>query len=355
MSKKTKLTVLILLTLVIVSVFLFQRFSDKKESLIAAPRPLTNSSELLPVEVFSVSTRELSNTVYTTGTLISSEETSLFSETSGKVIEIHFIEGEVVEKNTLLIKLNDNDLKAQFNRTELEKTLAVQTLKRQKQLFEKGGISQEQFDAAQNRVQVLDAQLDEIKARIEKTEVRAPFRGIVGLRKISPGAYLNPGTETATIQNIDRLNIEFSVPEKYFKSVQTNDVIKFRVSGSDSLYKAQVYAIEPKIDINTRTVIMRARFDNRQAGLLPGLFAYIEYTIETIQEAILIPSQALVPELKGQKVYVYKSGSVGERQVETGLRTDTEIQITAGLQPGDSVITTGILQIRPGMSVRVRN
>lgn len=354
MSKKTQLYSLIFVTLLLTSIGMYFRFSTNEKELIAAPKPKTASTELLPVEIYPVKAEELSNTVYTTGSLLASEETSLFSETSGKVTHIYFNEGAYVKKGTLLIKLNDSDLMAQKNRIELEIKLAEQTLNRQKLLFEKGGISREQFDAAQNKVQVLQAQADEVAARIEKTEVRAPFDGIVGLRKISPGAYLNPGTETATIQNVNQLHIEFSIPEKYFKTVQTGDTIRFRVSSSDSLYLAEVYAIEPKIDINTRTVIMRTRFDNTTAHLLPGLFAYIEYTIETINQAILIPTQALVPELKGQKVYVFQKGTVGQKSVETGLRTDTEVQIVSGLQPGDSVITTGILQIRPGMNVRVR-
>jgi len=355
MTQNQKLTALILFTLTIVAVLIYFRFSQNSEQLIAAPIPLTESGELLPVEVFRTIAKPLANKIYTTGTLLASEEASLFSETSGKVTDIYFKEGEYVSKNTLLIKLNDRDLTAQLDRIGLEKTFAETTLRRQKQLFEKGGISREQYDLAQNKVQVLQAQMDETRARIEKTEVRAPFDGIIGLRQISNGAYLNPGTLTANIQNLDDLNIEFSIPEKYFRNAKVDDVIQFKVSGIEKYFNATVYAIEPQIDINTRTIIMRAKFDNRTAKLLPGLFAYIEYKLETIENAILIPSQSIVPELKGQKVFILKNGLVTQRSVETGIRTDTEVQILSGVSAGDSVITTGILQIRPGMPVQVKN
>jgi membrane fusion protein (multidrug efflux system) len=354
MTQNQKLTALILFTLSVVTLLIYFRFSQDTERLIAAPVPLTESGDLIPVEIFKAKAKPLANKIFTTGTLLASEEASLFSETSGKVTDIYFKEGEYVTKNTLLIKLNDNDLIAQLDRIGLEKTFAETTLRRQKQLFEKGGISREQFDLAKNKVQVLQAQMNETRARIEKTEVRAPFDGIIGLRQISNGAYLNPGTLTANIQNLDDLNIEFSIPEKYFRSVNVNDEIEFKVSGIESYFKAVIYAIEPQIDVNTRTVIMRAKFDNRTAKLLPGLFAYIEYKLETIKNAILIPSQSIVPELKGQKVFILKNGLVTQSSVDTGIRTDTEVQILSGVSPGDSIITTGILQIRPGMPVQVK-
>lgn len=355
MSNKTKISILAIVTIVAALYFVAPRFFKESKNIIAAPNPQNLANDLLPVDVVVIKTNELANRIYTTGTLLASEETALYSESNGKVTQISFKEGQSVSKGTLLIKLNDRDLVAQLDRIKIERQFAKTTLDRQKQLFEKGGISREQFDQAQNSVNILNAQLDEITAKIEKTEVRAPFDGIIGLRQISAGAYLTPSVLAATIQNINDLNVEFSLPEKYFNNAKVGDIIQFRVSGVDSLFSARIYAVEPQIDINTRTVVMRARFDNRNANLLPGLFAYIEYSLEKIENAILIPTQAVVPELKGQKVYLLKDGKVDEKSIETGIRTDTEIQVLQGVQLGDSVITTGILQIRKGMNVQARN
>lgn len=355
MSNKTKIFILAIVTITGALYFLAPHFFKESKNIIAAPKPQNLASDLLPVDVVVIKTQELSNKIYTTGSLLASEETALYSESNGKVTQISFNEGQAVAKGTLLIKLNDRDLIAQLDRIKIEKKFAQTTLDRQKQLFEKGGISREQFDQAQNTVNILNAQLDEVTAKIEKTEVRAPFDGIIGLRQISAGAYLTPSVLAATIQNLTVLNVEFSLPEKYFKNANVGDIVQFRVSGVDSLFSAQIYAIEPQIDINTRTVVMRARFDNKTAKLLPGLFAYIEYNLEKIENAILIPTQAVVPELKGQKVYILKDGIVDEKSIETGIRTDTEIQVLQGVQFGDSVITTGILQIRKGMNVQARN
>jgi membrane fusion protein (multidrug efflux system) len=355
MSNKAKLTALISATVVIAVFFLWSRFSAEATSLIPAPDRSSSNTGNLPVDIYVFKNQFLANSIQTTGTLLASEETALFSESSGKVTHIFFNEGEYVKKGTLLFQLNDKDLVAQLDRIRIEKSFAETTLARQKQLFDKGGISQEQFDQAQNRVNVLQAQIEETLAKIEKTQVRAPFDGIIGLRQISNGAYLTPSVPTATIQNLDILNLEFSVPEKYFNRVKPGDEITFSVSNGEKEYKAEIYAIEPQIDINTRTVVMRARFNNREDRLLPGLFAYITYNIDTVENALLVPSQAIVPELKGQKVFVYNNGTIDEKAIDTGIRTDVNVQVTKGLQVSDSVVVTGILQVRKGMPVRIRN
>ncbi|TNE73900.1 efflux RND transporter periplasmic adaptor subunit [bacterium] len=354
MTNRTKLAALVGVTVVAAVALFWPSINQEAKVLIPAPVVSNNGSGVLPVDVSVVSEEFLANEIRTTGTLLASEETALFSESSGKVTDIYFKEGQQVKKGTLLIKLNDKDLVAQLDRIKIEKEFADKTMERQKLLFEKGGISREQYDQAQNRVNILQAQVDETIAKIEKTEVRAPFDGIVGLRQISPGAYLTPSIQTASIQNLDVLNLEFSIPEKYFNVVKAGDTIQFTVSNNELAYSAEIYAVEPQIDINTRTVVMRAHFNNKEAKLLPGLFAYIRYTIESINNAILVPSQSIVPELKGQKVYVIRGGLVDEKPVETGMRTDQHVQVTKGLAAGDSVITTGILQIRKGMPIQVR-
>ncbi|MDW8466642.1 MAG: efflux RND transporter periplasmic adaptor subunit [Chloroherpetonaceae bacterium] len=194
--------------------------------------------------------------------------------------------------------------------------------------------------------------MDIIKAQIDKTEVRAPFNGVVGLRYVSVGSYISPTTRIASIQNICPLKLDFSIPEKYATLVRKGDKVLFRVQGIDKVLEGQVYAIEPKIDPATRTLPIRAIYPNSDRRILPGAFAEVELLLQNADSAVMIPSEALVPELKGQKVFVAKQGKAVAKSVEIGLRTDREIQVTSGLSDGDTVITTGILQLRPGMAVQ---
>ena len=291
--------------------------------------------------------------IYTTGTLMANEEIQLRSEVSGLITDIYFREGQPVEENDLLVKINDSELQAQLTRAQYRLELAEEREARQKKLLEKGGISQEDYDATLNEVNVLRSEVQLIKAQIDKTEIRAPFDGRIGLRYVSDGSYISPTTQIASLQNIDPIKIDFSIPERYAAKVEEGDVIHFTVQGTDEVFEGKIYAIEPKIDAETRTLQIRARSDNEQQKLLAGGFANLDLTLETITNAKMIPTIALVPELQGQKVYLYKNGQVVQQSVQTGLRTESMVQITEGVEFGDTVLTTGLLQVRPGMPVQV--
>lgn len=314
-----------------------------------------NINSILPVDVYPIDYKTLDNEIFVTGTLRALEETELHAEASGRVTIINFTEGQNVKKGQVLIQLNDNELQARWSRINVELDFANKTLNRQQKLFDKGGISREQFERTLSQVNVLKAQRDETVAQINERKIVAPYDGTIGLRYISPGDYISPSTKTAWLHKISDLILEFSVPEKYFQEISVDDRVTFTITNIDSVFDTRIYAVEPKIDPDTRTVIIRALFKNQDYYLKPGLFAYVQYRLNSIDNAILIPTQALVPELKGQKVYLYKMGKVYEKSVLTGKRTDNYIQITDGLVPGDTVITTGILQIRQGMSVRIRD
>ena len=320
-----------------------------------SPQAAQNNNRPLSVEVFVIEPDTIDNNIFTTGTLISNEEVELASESSGIIKEIYLKEGAAVNKGDLLIKINDSDLQAQLNRADFRLTLAEERELRQKQLLEKGGISQEEYDATLNEVNVLRAEVRLIEAQVDKTEIRAPFSGRLGLKYVSDGSYISPNTRIATLQDIDPIKIDFSVPERYASQVQLGTKIRFNIQGVDGELEATVYAKEPRIDTETRTLQVRARSDNKDGQLLPGSFANLELTLNTIQGALMVPSIALVPELQGQKVFVLKNGAVQPQSVETGLRTDTHVQLTQGVQVGDTVLTTGLLQVRPGMNVTINN
>jgi len=313
-----------------------------------------NDTPLL-VDVFIVQESELENKIFTTGSIISNEEVELSSEIAGKIEKIYFNEGETVKKNQLLIKINDSELQAQLQRVQHQLELARTQVQRQKQLLEKGGISQAAYDVSYNEMKVLEAEKQLIVAQIEKTEIRAPFEGRIGLKYVSDGSYIDPSTRIASLQDIDPVKIDFSIPERYSSSVDIGDDITFTVQGSDKVFKASIYALEPKINMDTRNLQIRARSPNPNTILLPGAFADMELVLENIEDALMIPTIALIPEIDGNKVYVYRNGLVKEKRVKTGIRRQKYIQLRDGLSQGDTVLTSGLLQVKPNMNVNIRN
>ncbi|MDZ7756408.1 efflux RND transporter periplasmic adaptor subunit [Rhodohalobacter sp.] len=312
-----------------------------------------SGSNPLSVDVHIVEPQVYENKIFTTGTLLANEAIELRSETSGKIVELKLEEGEQVKTGEMLIKINDSELQARLEQSQFRIGLAQVREQRQQQLLERGGISQEEYDATLNELNILKAETELIKAQIDKTEINAPFDGVVGLKYVSNGSYISPTTNIANFQSINPIKVEFSVPERYAGVVEVGDRAIFSVQGQDEDFEAIIYAIEPRIETQTRTIRIRARANNDDNRLLPGAFANIELILEEIDNALMIPTIAVVPELQGQKVYVLRDGKVAEQQVSTGIRTESDVQIVEGLAPGDTVLTTGLLQVRTGMPVRV--
>ena len=348
-----KRTLIILGILILLGLLAYPKVQSYMES-SNAPAASSGNAPVF-VDVFVVQPDTIENNIFTTGTLIANEEVELASESSGLIEEIYLQEGQPVEKGQLLIKINDSELKAQLNRADFRLNLAVDREKRQKQLLDKGGISQEEYDATLNEVNVLRAEVALIEAQIAKTEIRAPFSGNVGLKYVSDGSYITPNTRIATLQDIDPIKIDFSIPERYAAMLEVGNKVEFTVSVQDETLTASVYAKEPRINTETRSLQVRATSNNTGGRLLPGAFADIELTLSTIDNALMVPSISLVPELQGQKVFVLRDGKVQPVSVQTGLRNETKVQITEGISAGDSVLTAGLLQVRPGMTVNVDN
>ncbi len=350
MNKKN-LIIISSIVIILLVVFIAFKKNDSKEAAKNQNTQISNTA--IPVKAHIVKPQALGNNVLTSGTVLANEEVDLKSEVSGKIVEIAFKEGSRVSKGDLLVKINDAELQAQLMREKYTFELLKDKEYRQKKLFEKEAISQEEYDDALNQFNVSKAEVDLIKAQIDKTEIKAPFNGIVGLKNVSEGSYITPSTVIASLQNINPIKIDFSIPEKYSGSVKIGDQINFKVVGDDEKYNAKVYAIEPKIDPVTRTLKIRAIYSNQAGRILPGSFADVELVLDKITNALLVPTQAIVPELKGQKIYIYRSGKVAAQNVEMGIRTDEYVQITSGLNPNDTLITTGILQIKPGAEVTI--
>jgi membrane fusion protein (multidrug efflux system) len=307
----------------------------------------------LLVRALKIEPEPFSNRIYTTGTVLASEEVNLRPEISGRIIQLNIREGMPVRMGDVLVKINDADLRAELMRTQLQLELAEIREARQLALLENRAIAREDYEVALNQVNTLKAEIDLIQARIDKTEIRAPFNGTIGLRNVSSGAYITPSDVVATLQDYSTIRIDFSIPERHAALVNNGDRILFTRQGSQNSYDGQIMAIEPRIDATTRTLQLRASAPNHDAGIFPGAFVEIELQLAEIPDAILVPSEAVIPELGGHSMFVSRNGVADRVRVTTGVRTETRVQITDGLVPGDTVLTTGILQLRENLPVRL--
>jgi membrane fusion protein (multidrug efflux system) len=349
--KKIKTPLIILLIIIVLAVIKIKFLSAPAGP--GAPKQ-GNAASMPPsiVTVYVAIPHELNNNVFVTGSVIANEEVVLMPEVSGKLISLSITEGSIVNKGQLLAKINDADLLAQLKKLEAQAKVNEDKVRREKQLLAINGISQEEYDSAQNLLDGIKADIDFTKAQIAKTEIRAPFNGTIGLRNVSEGSIVTPSTRIAAIQQINPVKIDFAVPEKYADVISKNDMIHFTVSENPEQFTAKVYAVEPKIDPSTRTLQLRALAENSKGKLFPGAFAKIQLPLKKIDNAIMIPTEAIIPVLKGKCVYICKNGKAMQVPVETGIRTDSLIQIINGLHANDSVITTGIMQLKPGGNVK---
>lgn len=286
-----------------------------------------------------------------TGSLLADEGVELQAEINGKIAAIRFREGSRVRRGELLVKLNDADLRAQRALAQHNLELAQLREQRVGQLVKEGIVTASDYDTARFEVAARLDQISIIEAQIEKTEVRAPFDGVVGLRYVSEGSYVNATTRVATLQQIDRLKVNFSVPEKYAGRIRIGSPIRFAINGSDRRFAGAIYAFDPRIDAGTRTVVIRAVCDNPEGVLLPGAFANVELELATVSDAILVPAEAVIPGVSDKNVFVMVDGKAERRAVEIGTRTANQVQILSGLKAGDRLIVSGLQQMRAGLAV----
>ncbi|RKR81808.1 membrane fusion protein (multidrug efflux system) [Mucilaginibacter gracilis] len=307
----------------------------------------------IPVNVMIVKDTAFSNAIDVTGSIDANEQVELRSETAGNITGIYFKEGGHVEKGQLLVKVYDKDLQASLKQIQVQILLAQQTEYRNKVLYSKEAISKEEYDISLTSLNSYKAQADLAKAQIAKTEVRAPFSGTIGLRNISPGGYLSPQGSIATLVNIDPAKITFSIPERYQGLVHVNSKINFNVESSRDVFTATVYAIEPNIDVNSRSITLRAKAENKKGLLKAGGFAKIHFTLDNIPKTIMIPTEVVTPDIKGSNVFITQKGVAVQRAIKTDTRTDAKIQVVSGLKAGDSLIVTGIIQMRPKVAIKI--
>lgn len=352
-QKNIKRIIGLLLALAAVSFLIFNKggFFSKRND-----RSGFNSSKpnvVLPVRAVVMQYGPMQDKIVAAGSVLPDEQVELSAEASGRITTIHFTEGATVNKGELLVSINNADLQAQLSRNAYLVQLAKEREERQRILIEREAISQQEYDQVLTELNALMAEADLLQAQLDKTLIRAPFDGILGLRLLSEGSFVSPGTKIVRLARIKPVKIDFSVPERYASYIQKGTNISFQVENQSGNLKATVYAIEPMIDPRSRSLQARARFANEKGQLVPGSFARVEIAASNLLEALQIPAEAIIPEMGTSKVFVYRNGLAQPLMVTTGLRTESHVQILEGLKAGDTVLTTGLLQLRPGMQVEL--
>lgn len=305
------------------------------------------------VDVIVAQNQSISSTIEANGSIIANEFVELHPEVSGRVIYLNIPEGRSVAKGTILARINDADLQAQLNKTKVQIDLAEKTEQRFSKLIAINGINQADYDNALNQVNNLKADLAYTQVLIDKTVLKAPFTGLIGLRQISQGAYISPATIIATMQQVNKLKVDFTVPEEYSNFIRQGSVVEVAVDNNGvSRCKAVVIAREPQINRTTRNLLIRASLSNCNAN--PGTFTKVYFNTGGSKSNILIPTNAIIPDDKNKKVVIIKNGMATYAVVETGVRQENVVEITKGLTQGDTVVVDGVLFARPDKPVKIR-
>ncbi len=353
MKKFLKWALVALLILAMGAFGFYKLMPKENEELALAGNQPKRTAKVLEVNARIIRPQLLTDEIPVIGRLVPDEEVQLSFETSGKITDIYFAEGSSVKKGALLAKVNDAQLQAQLARLEAQVPLAEERVYRQSTLLQRDAVSKEALEIVKTELATLNADIDKIKAQIEQTELRAPFDGIIGLRQVSVGSYASPSTVVAKLTSVTPIKVEFSVPERYASEVKKGTSLMFTVDGKLDAFSAEVYATEASLDPETHTLLVRALYPNRERELLSGQYAGIRLRQKEVADAIAIPSQAIVPEMGKNKVFVYRGGKAEPVDVVTGIRTESEIQIVSGLELGDTILTSGTLQLRKGSAVKI--
>lgn len=314
----------------------------------------SKSAKKTVVNGIVANTEDFSDVVNVSGGIEANEQVEIRSEISGLIKSINFKEGTSVAKGTLLLKIDDSELQAQYAQALTKQKLAKETADRAEKLLKSEAISQEEFDNAEAELKSLQAQTQLVRAQLAKTEIRAPFSGRIGLRSVSTGAYVTSAQTIANLVSINPVKINFSIPEKYSQMIKEGSKITFTVAGTSKVFDGAIYAKEPAIDVNTRTLVIKALAENSGGYLIPGTFANVSLTLKSIKDAILIPSAAVTPILDGKQVFIVKNGKAETKNIVSDIRTADRILVSKGLNKGDTVITSGIMALKPGTPVEIR-
>jgi len=352
MSRPIKRTIVLLALTGIVGALVATKLASDSQADPAAKKGEPSEQAVL-VTTETVESGPLIDRISTVGTLKADESMAIKNEVPGKVTRIGFEEGQSVEQGQLLLQMRHNSIRARLAVKQRRIALSEKQVERSRQVLEKGGISQQEFDIEKNELEVLRAELQQIRAELDKTTVRAPFAGVVGLRSVSEGAILQVGTEVAALHKIDQLELEFTVPERYASRLEEGAEVRFRAHGVDAIQTAEVVAIDPALASDNRALRVRARASNSDHSLRPGAYAQVRAVLERRSDVLTVPATAVVTSNEKTTVWVSAGGEAEERSIRTGMRTENRVEVTDGLSEGDVVVTTGRQQLEEGAKLEV--
>ncbi|QJX47667.1 efflux RND transporter periplasmic adaptor subunit [Hymenobacter taeanensis] len=307
----------------------------------------------LPVQVYVVKATNLSDEVAATGSILAEESVVIKSEISGKITSLNIREGQPVRKGQLLFTINADEIQSNLRKQEYNIKLFRDQERRQRTLLDKEYISAQEYEQANNQLLTAQADLQTLRASLAKAYVRAPFDGVLGLTTATVGTYVSPGAEITTLSKVKPVKINFTVPGRFASMVKPSDQITITDESSNKKFQAKVYALDPQIDPVSRTQTVRARYANTNNELRPGAFVKVNLQLGESTEALQVPTESVIPEAAGYSVYTVEDGKMVPKKVKIGVRSAKLIQITDGLAVGDTVLRTGILQVKPGDAVKV--
>ncbi|MCP1336471.1 efflux RND transporter periplasmic adaptor subunit [Futiania mangrovi] len=309
---------------------------------------------IVPVNVADAELRAVDTVVDVVGSLLANETVIVRPEIAGRITAISFEEGQRVAKGDLLFTLDDSIYAAELEQDEAALLLSQRTFDRARELLQRGAGTARSRDEAVSQLEVDRAGVELARARLEKTRLRAPFEGIVGLRRVSVGAYVTPGQDLVDIADIDPIKVEFRVPERYSAQLREGLEVEIIVDALQGrTFSGSVYALSPVADVEGRSIAMRARIPNAESLLRPGLFSRVRLVLDTRENVVSVPEQAIVTRADGRYVYRVTAGQTVEFvKVRLGVRQPGWVEIVEGIAPGETVVTAGQLKLRPGDKVR---
>ncbi|MEO6683386.1 MAG: efflux RND transporter periplasmic adaptor subunit [Ginsengibacter sp.] len=332
--------------------FTIQSCASKTEK-ISAKNTRAPSAAPLPVEAFIVTPTVLNANVLVAGTLRPYEQTEIHPEVAGRVVSLSINEGAFVKKGTLLVKLFDEDLQAGLNKLNVQLQIAEKTQQRQEELMKIGGISQQDYDLSILNVSTIKADMQILRAAINKTSIRAPYDGTLGFKNISMGAYITPQTIITTISQVNKLKLEFSVPEKYTNKVKVGNYVSFTTETSTKKYSGRILAMESAITQENRSLKIQALVEQLDNKITAGGFANVDFNLGENSNALMVPTQAIIPQARDKKVIIYRNGTADFATVTTGIRDSSRVEILSGILAGDTILTTGLLSIKPDSKITI--
>ena len=337
--------------LIATSAFLFSGCGSKNK-----PDALNKKEKkAVVVDALAVQPQLFSHSIEASGTVLANEFVELRPDVAGRLVLLNINEGTMVSEGTLLAKLFDDDLQAQLRKNLATLDIATKNEQRMKTLLNANGLNQQEYDQALTQLNSAKADVDYTKAQIRKTEIRAPFTGLIGLRNVSNGAYVNTTNVIATLQQVNALKVDFVVPESNAKNLKVGATVMVISNESTAKITARIMAIEPQINPGNRNIKVRAIVTEQNAKLNPGAFVKVLVEQGANNQAILIPTNCVIPDSRTSKVVVIKAGKAVFQVVQIGFRSESNVEVKEGLNIGDTIAVNGILYLKPDIQVTVRS